>query len=152
MKQLNEQDLRTHVPVAAWLLIVNSALGLAVSLILYTLMVSAGAFLSSLGPGNGDPEGARVFAAMVSYNTLFATTLSALVAAISIPGLIAGLGMLARKSWARVVGIIVSVFSLAAFPIGTFIGAYALFVLFQDAVATYFTSPPAGLTAQPRLA
>lgn len=152
MKQLNEQDLRVHVQVAAWLLIVNSALGLIGSFVLYTLMIGAGGFLSGLGPEGSDPEGARIFATLISYNTLFATAVSALWAAVSIPGLIAGLGMLARKSWARVVGIVVSVFTLINFPIGTFIGAYALFVLFQGAATAYFTSPPTGLATQPRLA
>lgn len=150
MKQLNERDLPVHVQVVAWLLIVNSALGLIGSFVLYTLMISTGGFLSSLGPGGSDPEGARIFAALIGYNALFATAVSALWATVSIPGLVAGVGMLARKSWARVVGIVVSVFTLISFPVGTFIGAYTLFVLFQDAAATYFTSPPAGLSAQPR--
>ncbi len=150
MNQLNEQQLRTHVPVASWLLIANSLLGLIVSAFLFALLVSANSFLTGLGPAGSDPEGARIFAQLTGYNTLFATLLSGFVAALSIPGLIAGAGMLARKSWARVLGIVVSVFTLLNFPVGTLIGAYALFVLMQNAATNYFASPPSNLRAAPR--
>lgn len=40
-----------------------------------------------------------------------------------------GFGLLRRRSWARVVGIIVAILSLLKFPIGTALGIYTLWVL-----------------------
>jgi hypothetical protein len=40
--------------------------------------------------------------------------------------------------WGRVLAIIVAVFGLINFPIGTAISIYALFVLLQNAAADYF--------------
>ncbi len=150
MNQLNEQQLQTHAPIAGWLLIANSVLGLVMSLFLFTLMVSAGSFFVDLGPAANDPEATRVFTALTNVNTLIATVISGLVAGLSIPGLIAGASILARKSWARILGIVVAVLTLVNFPIGTLIGGYAIFVLLQDAATSYFTSSPSGLQAAPR--
>ncbi len=147
MNQLNEQQLRTHVPTASWLLIANSLLGLVLSLFLFTLMASAGALFTEAIPTGNDPEAAHMLSWMASYNTFMATLISGLVAGLSIPGLIAGAGMLARKSWARVLGIVVSVLTLINFPVGTLIGGYAIFVLMQDAATSYFASPPSHFQA-----
>ena len=57
---------------------------------------------------------------------------------LAIPGLVAGAGLLARKSWARILAIVVGILGLVNFPIGTAIGVYTLFVLMQDAAAEYF--------------
>ncbi len=150
MNQLNEQQLRTHVPIAGWLLIANSLLGLVLSAVLFTLMVSAGAFFTDAIPAANDPEATRVLSWMTSFNTFMATVIGGLVAGLSIPGLIAGAGMLARKSWARVLGIVISVFTLINFPIGTLIGGYAIFVLMQDAAASYFAALPSHFQAAQR--
>jgi hypothetical protein len=40
-----------------------------------------------------------------------------------------GFGLLRRRSWARVVGIVVAILSLFKFPIGTALGIYTLWVL-----------------------
>lgn len=150
MKQLSEQQLRTHIPVAGWLLIANSLLGLVGSLFLFTLMVSAGSLFADLGPATNDAEATRIFTLMTTYTTFLAALISGLWVLVSIPGLIAGAGMLARQSWGRVLGIVVSVLTLLNFPIGTLIGGYALFLLFQDAASTYFGSRPRGLNASPQ--
>ncbi len=52
---------------------------------------------------------------------------------LSIPSLIAGYGMLKRRSWARVAGIVASVLSAISFPFGTALCVYSLWFLFGDA-------------------
>ncbi len=150
MNQLNEQQLRTHVPVAGWLLIANSVLGLVVGLVLFILMVLAGSFFAGLAPVANDPEATRIFSLITGLNTLMAAVISGFLALLSVPGLIAGAGMLARKSWGRILGIVVSAFSVLNFPVGTLIGAYGLFVLMQEAATTYFASPPPSVRAAPQ--
>jgi hypothetical protein len=54
------------------------------------------------------------------------------VALVSLPRIIGGLGLLARKNWARYVLGATSVFGLLEFPIGTALSGYSLWVLFHD--------------------
>src|SRR5262245_5451925 len=51
------------------------------------------------------------------------------LAAISIPSVIAGIGLLKLKSWAQMLMIIMSVLSLVNFPFGTAVGIYGLWVM-----------------------
>ncbi|MFW6277193.1 MAG: hypothetical protein ACOC1J_00885 [Prolixibacteraceae bacterium] len=50
---------------------------------------------------------------------------------ISIPGIIAGIGLLKRKEWARILTLIISVLLLFNFPIGTAVGVYSIWALVQ---------------------
>jgi hypothetical protein len=49
-----------------------------------------------------------------------------------IPSLIAGIGLLARKSWATTLALIIGCFKLFSFPIGTAIGIYAIWIFSED--------------------
>ena len=60
------------------------------------------------------------------------------IALMGIFSLIAGVGLLKRRSWARTLTIIVSVLNLLNFPIGTALGGYALYVLLQDEAKAAF--------------
>jgi len=44
-------------------------------------------------------------------------------------GLAAGLGLLGRRSWARILGLIMAFLSLLEMPFGTMLGIYTLWVL-----------------------
>ncbi|MCP4567163.1 MAG: hypothetical protein GY841_06255 [FCB group bacterium] len=50
---------------------------------------------------------------------------------LGLPDIIAGWGLLQRKSWSRILTIILGVLNLFAFPIGTALGIYSLWVLFK---------------------
>jgi hypothetical protein len=106
--------------------------------------------LGQVGSAVTDPDAVRVFAMFNTLTALTATLIGGLVAGLAIPALVAGIGVLARKSWARILGVIVSVFALLSFPIGTLVGGYAIFVLMQDAATSYFASPPARLQTLPQ--
>jgi hypothetical protein len=60
------------------------------------------------------------------------------MAVLALPGLLAGIGLLKRKNWGRVLAIVVSFLNLLNFPLGTLLGGYSLWVLFQEAAGTYF--------------
>jgi hypothetical protein len=49
--------------------------------------------------------------------------------ALGIPSLIAGIGLLKHKSWARILAIILAILAVTSFPIGTAAGIYTLWVL-----------------------
>lgn len=52
--------------------------------------------------------------------------------AISLPGLIAGIGLLQFQPWARILAIVLSVFDLIHIPFGTALGVYGLWVLLSQ--------------------
>ena len=64
-----------------------------------------------------------------------------LLAALALPGLAAGYGLLRHKPWARILAFVVGVLSLLNFPLGTIIGIYTFVVLMQPAAADYFAAP-----------
>lgn len=59
---------------------------------------------------------------------------------IGLPGIVAGLGLLKRKEWARVLTLIISAIELFNIPIGTAIGAYSIWTLVQDETTALFRS------------
>jgi hypothetical protein len=74
-------------------------------------------------------------------------------AASSILSLAAGWGLLQLKQWARWLTIVIAVFSLFAFPIGTVIGALVIWYLFKEEVQAVFepNAAPVQATAGPQL-
>jgi len=61
-----------------------------------------------------------------------ATYLPLAIVIFSIPGVIAGVGLIKYKPWARILGIVMSIFNLFTFPHGTIIGVYSIIVLFDQ--------------------
>lgn len=55
--------------------------------------------------------------------------ISGVLVALGIPSLIAGVGLLKQKDWARTLAIVLAVLALASFPFGTAAGVYTLWVL-----------------------
>jgi hypothetical protein len=68
------------------------------------------------------------------------TVIAILFAALSIPSIIAGWGLSQRKSWARILTIILGVLALPHMPIGTALGIYAIIVMFNDETKTLLTA------------
>ena len=129
MNQLDERQMQAHVPIVGWTLIISNALFLVLAAFLWVL-------LAGVGIASGDPQ-ARAILPIVG------TAVAIFFSLISVPGLVAGVGLLRRKSWGRILAIVVSILGLLNFPLGTLIGAYALWVLFQDSAPAYFGAPTA---------
>ena len=136
MKQLNEQQLQVHVPVVAWLLIALNSMVLLAALGMFALMMSAAGLVRA--------SEARMILPIIG------TIIPMVMVGLTLPDFIAAFGLLARKRWGRILGIVVGVLNLPGFPIGTLIGGYAIFVLMQDAAAGYFAPPAARLQAAPQ--
>jgi len=62
----------------------------------------------------------------------------AFLALLSIPCVIAGVGLLKFRSWAQTLMIVMSVLSLLNFPIGTAVGIYGLWVLLNKETKPLF--------------
>ena len=124
MNQLKQNDMQQHVTIVGWLYIIGHVLFIMIGGFVFVLMTSIGFFVR-------DPEALPILSIVGTWTALFLTLLA-------LPGLIAGIGLLKRQMWGRVLAIIVAFFALLNFPIGTAIGIYALFVLLQNAAGDYF--------------
>lgn len=78
---------------------------------------------------------------------ILAISLPLLIGFMSTLGLVGGIGLLAFKSWARYLVIVVAVLGCLNIPIGTLKGVYSIWVLVQDDTIKLFDevkSAPAG--------
>lgn len=57
----------------------------------------------------------------------------------SIPKIIAGIGLLKRREWARVLTLILSFLSILNFPLGTALAVYSFVILIKDETIGIFT-------------
>jgi hypothetical protein len=126
MNTFTQDDLRTHVPILGWLLIAGNAIFLVIAALSLTFLIGIG-FLS------GDAEAARIL-------TFIAIITAGLFGTLSLPGIVAGIGLLRRAAWGRILALIVGFLSLINFPIGTAIGIYAIWVLLQSEAEVFFRS------------
>src|SRR5512136_3048262 len=124
MNQLKQNDMQQHVTIVGWLYIIGHVFFIVIGGFVFVLMTSIGVVVR-------DPEALPILSLVGTWTALFLTVLA-------LPGLIAGVGLLKRQMWGRILAIIVAFFELINFPIGTAISAYALFVLLQNAAAEYF--------------
>ncbi len=135
MDVLSKKDFETHVAVVGWLQIVNGLLGIIAGAFVATLILGAGAFSASLmQDGGAATEGAL----LMRFMAITAAAVGGLLFVLGVPGLVAGIGLLRRASWSRVMALVLSAFELVAFPIGTILAAYTVFVLSQQAAVEAF--------------
>jgi Na+/proline symporter len=80
---------------------------------------------------SGDPAALGILGVIAVVSLLF-------FAVLALPGLLVGYGLLRRKKWGQILGMVVGILSLLNFPLGTALGAYTLFVLFQNSANDYF--------------
>jgi len=64
-----------------------------------------------------------------------------LIILVSVVGIIAAIGVLKLREWARILMLIVSFFNLLRFPLGTILGAYSIWVLMKDETIQAFNPP-----------
>ena len=68
---------------------------------------------------------------------------------LSVPSIIAGVGLLKRRSWARILTIVLSVLNLINIPFGTLLGIYGLWVLLSQNTAPLFGAPATAAPVAP---
>lgn len=124
MNSIDERQIGQHIMILGWLHIIGSALFLAIATFVFFL-------LTGIGVASGDAEAATVL-------SLVGTSVGAFLSILALPGIAAGIGLLMRKSWGWVLAIVVGILNLINFPIGTIIGIYTLWVLFQNTATDYF--------------
>ena len=110
--------MKKHIELLAILHLVYSGLALAVAAFCFMLMSGIG-FLTH-------------DALVMSILGTIGVIVSVLITVLAIPGIIAGIGLLKMKAWARILAIIVGCLNLLHVPFGTALGVYTLWVLLND--------------------
>lgn len=89
--------------------------------------------LAGIGFVSGDPTAMPILTLIGGIGAVF-------FAALAIPGLAAGYGLLKRTSWARMLTLVIGFLNMARFPVGTAVGIYTFWVLLQTDIDDYFGS------------
>lgn len=116
-------ELERHKGILGTLFVVFSLIQLVIVL---GITIFFGEFL----PVVVDDQQALLIISIVRYAIVTIT------AVITLPALIAGIGLLYKKNWALTLAFVIGIISLPAFPIWTFIGIYTI-VIFISAQRSY---------------
>lgn len=135
MNTLGQRQLQVHIPVVAVLLILGHGLFLLVAAFIFLLLTGIGIAVQE--------ETATPVLAIVG------TVVALFLAALALPGLAAGFGLLAHKAWGRILAIVVAFLGLVNIPVGTLLGLYSGWVLLQDAATDYFVPQARAAPADP---
>ncbi|WP_163326194.1 hypothetical protein [Draconibacterium mangrovi] len=109
--------MEKHINVVATLQIGYSIFGLIIATTIFILFHLIGDFAD-------DHEAEFVL-------SIIANVIMIIAFIVSLPGILAGIGLFKRKEWARILTLIISVLNLFSFPIGTGIGVYSIWALVQ---------------------
>ena len=120
--------MRQHVPILGWCFIVYHAIAALVGICLGAIITGAGAI-------SGERE-------VMFLTGTIGISVAAFLIVVSIPGVIAGIGLLRFRPWARILAIIVGVLHILSFPFGTALGVYTLVVLLHAEAPAVFGHPP----------
>jgi hypothetical protein len=126
----------THVKVLGVAYIALSTFGIVAALFISMIVGTA----SGIVGASADAGDAAIALPIIGLTGMMLVIFLLLI---SLPGLIAGIGLLRFKPWARILGIVVAVLNLIHIPFGTIVGIYALWVLFNKDTERLFAGVPA---------
>jgi hypothetical protein len=121
----------THVKTLGILNIVLSSLGILAAVL---ALLFFGGIAGIVGMACQD-EGRLIAVPILG---LVGSLIFILVMLVSIPGVIAGVGLLKLRPWARILSIVISAVNILNFPFGTALGVYGLWVLLSNETITLF--------------
>lgn len=131
-----------HVKILGVLHIVFGILGI---LLAVGLLILFGGIAGVVGSSaDADQRGAAMGVLGVVGVIVFCV-----VILLSLPGLIAGVGLLKFRPWARILGIVISALDLIHVPLGTALGVYGLWVLLSNETEALFRNPTAYMVPGP---
>ena len=133
--------MQTHVKTLGILYIVFGALGILAGLF---VLLFFGGIVGVIGMTDHTQD-AQIGMGVVG---LIGTAICLIVVIVSLPSVIAGVGLLYYQNWARILTLVLSALNLLNVPIGTALGAYGFWVLLSAGTEPLFvrrTAYPAPL-------
>ena len=123
-----------HITILGILNIVWGALVMLIGLFAFV-------FFAGIGFLVGDAEAMGILGLIGTLAVIF-------MGVLGLPGILAGVGLLQRREWGRILALVVGFLSLIDIPIGTALGVYTIWVLMDDDIKKAFTGgimvkPPA---------
>ena len=122
--------MQDHVKVLAVLHIVLGALGVLIGLGIFAVVGG----VAGLVQLDGDDDADQVVPLLGAAGGFVLIVMLVL----SVPGIIAGIGLLSFQPWARILTIVLSILDLVNIPFGTILGVYGLWVLLATESARLF--------------
>ena len=120
--------MEQHLKILGILNIIFGGLGICGALVILLVFgIPAGLVVA-----DGDPDAA----ATLSIFGVVGGFIFFLAAIFSVPALVAGIGLLKYREWARIWTIVASVLHLINIPFGTALAVYGLWVMFNDETVT----------------
>lgn len=122
---MDAERLDSHKKILGVIYIVSSVFTLLIALFIRTVMTLA----FGLALEEVEAEDARV----VEFVMAIMSFLPAFIIVFAVvPTFIAGIALITKQSWGPLLAMIVGIFKLFAFPIGTAIGIYAIWIYTED--------------------
>lgn len=115
-----------HVRNLGWCFIIYSGFLVLIAVIVAVILGGAGAL-------SGDRQSMMITGAV-------AVGVAIILVVLSLPGLIAGFGLLKFRPWARILALIIGALHVFSFPFGTALCVYAFWVLLNVQTTPLFDS------------
>lgn len=128
--------MRTHIRILALLQIVYASIGILAGAALLILFGGAATIVGLSADPSDSIVAVPILAAVGTFTAGFLFVLA-------LPRLVAGIGLLSHRNWARILTIVVSAVGLFDAPIGTALGAYGLWVMTTRESVELFKDPVA---------
>ena len=119
--------MKDHVTILGVIYIALNSIGLLVALIVF-VAVTGGGIISQ------DPNAMRITA-------IVGTAIAAFFVLFSLPGVLAGLGLIWFKPWGRILALVLAVLNIVNVPFGTALAVYSFWVLLNDETSALFSTP-----------
>jgi hypothetical protein len=117
---MRENTYRTHQKIVGALLVAYGALNFTGGIALFASINVVSIFVDEMD--------------VIQLVTMFGRLIGGILLLTSIPTIIAGIGFIQEKEWAKVLALIVGIVLLFFFPIGTLIGLYTIWLNAQTVI------------------
>lgn len=114
-----EEKMNKHIDVLSVLWIVSGALGFLFAFFVFWLLYGI-SYIPDV-----DWQASQILRVVGAW-------IGGIIAFFSIPEIIAGVGLIKRKEWGRILALVVAFFNLIWFPLGTALGVYSIVILLDN--------------------
>lgn len=133
--------MEKHIKLVGVLNIVYRSVAIIGSMVLFLLAGLFGRIMDYL-ERRGELHMEDVPREILDFVPIILVAIGIVIVVVSIAGIIGAVGVMKRKEWGRIVLIVVSFFNLMHVPLGTVLGVYTLWVLFNDEIVRIFNPGP----------
>jgi len=125
--------MNSHIKALGAIYLIWGGMGIIAGVIVLAIFVIGSGLVAT-----EDPQAGLIFGTIGIIVLL-------IIAIVSIPNVLAGWALIKHRSWGRILTIVLSILNLFAFPLGTALGIYGLWVLLQpESVQILEGRPPMG--------